>query len=370
MKNSGNKGEWSEIYVLLKLLSQSKLFSASEQLTPTESYVNVKSIFRKDTDLTSKLEKDFEYIGSDSMINIIDSSTGNILYSIQKKELTELSENLFKEIQKGTGRSFSVNKIVQEKLYKLYINRIKQPSNSKGDINLLIHDPNAGLNSLQKFSIKSLIGSNPTLFNSNKTTNIIYEIKDNYGNSLNQKLIDEVNNISNPQKYIRRINFLEKKGFNLFFQDYENETFKLNLQLIDSNLPEIIAFIVKEKFSKKITKMTNVIQNLNKINPLNYNLNLGHNFYEYRIVNFLVEVALGMTSKAVWTGVYDAIGGIIIVKDDSDVLCYHLIDFNKFRVYLKTSTKLDNPSGSRHGYGVVYEENRKTYIKLNFQIRS
>ena len=103
---------------------------------------------------------------------------------------------------------------------------------------------------------------------------------------------------------------------------------------------------------------------------MKYNLNLGHNFYEYRIINFLVEVSLGMTSAVVWNGVHDATGGIIIVKDDSEVLCYHLIEFNKFKAYLKKAARLDNPSGSRMGYGVIYKENEKTFIKLNFQVKA
>jgi type II restriction enzyme len=103
---------------------------------------------------------------------------------------------------------------------------------------------------------------------------------------------------------------------------------------------------------------------------MNYDLSQGHKFYEYRIVNFLVEAALGMTSKAVWSGKYDVVGGIIIVKPDAELLCYHLIDFNKFKHYLKNASRLDNPSGSRMGYGSVYIDEAKSFIKLNFQIKA
>ena len=88
------------------------------------------------------------------------------------------------------------------------------------------------------------------------------------------------------------------------------------------------------------------------------------------MVNFLVEAALGMTSKTTWSGEYDVVGGILIVKQDSEILCYHLIDFNKFRTYLKNASKLDNPSGSKMGYGKVYKEGGDTFIKLNFQIKA
>lgn len=77
-----------------------------------------------------------------------------------------------------------------------------------------------------------------------------------------------------------------------------------------------------------------------------------------------------MTSAAVWNGIHDATGGIIIVKDDSEVVCYHLIEFNKFKSYLKRSARLDNPSGGRMDYGTIYEEDGKSFIKLNFIVKA
>ena len=79
-----------------------------------------------------------------------------------------------------------------------------------------------------------------------------------------------------------------------------------------------------------------------------------------------------MTSKSLWSGQYDIVGGIIIVKPDSELLCYHLVDFNKFKTYLKNSSRLDNPSGSKMGYGEVYKDtmSKESFIKLNFQIKA
>ena len=67
-----------------------------------------------------------------------------------------------------------------------------------------------------------------------------------------------------------------------------------------------------------------------------------------------MEAALGMTSKTVCSGEYQVIGEILIVKPNAEILCYHLIDFNKFRSYLKRECKLDNPSGPKMGYGSLF----------------
>lgn len=363
MPLSGNKGEWSEVYVLLKLLSDLKLFSADEDLNKTESYLDVLSIQRLDI-------REFKYLAEESNINVIDAASNECIFSISRTGLTQLSRKVFAEIKAGQGSSFTLSEGINNKLNELSINRLKEKSNSKGDINIYLHDPANGINTNQKFSIKSFIGSDPTLFNANRTTNIIYEIKGERNQPMSNNLVSNINSIQTRHKYIDRVSAIESNNFQLHYYGYEDQTFKLNLELIDSKLPEIIAFAVLEKYRRRITRITDVINNLTLHNPLKYDLTQGHNFYEYRIINFLVEVSLGMTSAFVWNGIHDATGGIIIVKDDSEVLCYHLIEFNKFKAYLKKSARLDNPSGGKMGYGKIENKEGKSFIKLNFQVKA
>ena len=92
-------------------------------------------------------------------------------------------------------------------------------------------------------------------------------------------------------------------------------------------------------------------------------------FYEYKIKKILTDIALGMTPAKVWSGIYDATGGFLIVKKNGDVLCYHIYNRNQFEEYLFQNTKLETPSSTRHDFGKIYEENAKYYFKLNLQIR-
>ena len=81
------------------------------------------------------------------------------------------------------------------------------------------------------------------------------------------------------------------------------------------------------------------------------------------------DVALGMMPSKVWTGKYDATGGYLVIKDNGDVLCYHIYNRNEFENYLLNNTKLDTASSTRHDFGKIYESNGKLYFKLNLQIR-
>lgn len=135
-------------------------------------------------------------------------------------------------------------------------------------------------------------------------------------------------------------------------------------------MPEIIAHIVIEKNNHRIIRFDDFVKKIREKNPINYNLSLGHKFYEYRLLKFLNKFIFNNTSKSVWSGKYDIVGGIIIIKPNAEMLCYHLIDFNKFKQYLKNSSRLDNPSGSKMGYGTVYKNEKGSFIKLNFQIKA
>ncbi len=251
----------------------------------------------------------------------------------------------------------------------IYRGYLTDKSSVKGDVNVYKYDSTNGLSS-QEFSIKSFLGNEPTLFNSNKTTSITYKITDSNNVTITNEHLNEINSIISRHKYIDRIARIIELGYNIDFYTYDDSTFKLNLQVIDSDLPEILAHIVKDKYVNRTFKLNEVINKLTQDNPMNYDQSQGHKFYEYRLVNFLVEAALGMTSKSVWSGKYDIVGGIIIVKPNAEVLCYHLIDFNKFKQYLKNSARLDNPSGSKMGYGEVYMKGADSFIKLNFQIKA
>jgi type II restriction enzyme len=76
-----------------------------------------------------------------------------------------------------------------------------------------------------------------------------------------------------------------------------------------------------------------------------------------------------MMPTSVWSGIYDATGGYLIVKEDGDVLCYHIYNRNAFEDYLYKNTKFETASSTRHDFGKIYENADKLYFKLNLQIR-
>jgi len=377
----GNKGEWSEIYVFLKLLADGRLYAADAYLNAIPNvYYPIIKILRQE----AKAKREFVINGT---IKIIDGNNKTVLLTVPITDFIQKSQQLFKSLKTANGRSFSFP-IIETFLNNIDVNALAALKTDKADIRVVVHDLNTGLKPTLGFSIKSMLGGNSTLFNPAAGTNFIFKISNSSGstfnyNKFNKDTLQASQKTKNSKISIRLLE-LQKLRLNIKFQKIQSDNLQLNLTLIDSQLPEILAFLVYSKYKTGKSKLNDLLKEINLVNPLNFDLSKGHPFYEYKIKNFLTENALGMTPESVWTGKYDATGGIIIVKENGDLVCYHIYNKNEFQDYLINNTKLEqastseddnNPGYSKaiktkpYKFGWVYENNSELFIKLNLQIR-
>jgi hypothetical protein len=354
---TGNKGEWSEIYALFKLLGDKQLFLGDKDIEQLEGLVYpILRVLRTETN------GNFEYSIHDEIILI---SGGKEVLKIGVSVFKEKAKFLLDKIKSNKTRTFSIPEI---EVFMQSINCIslKASSTAKTDITIVVHDQRTNQQPILGFSIKSQLGSPSTLLNAGKTTNFIYKIPNL---NLSELEIDRINSISSRSKIMDRINsIIQAKGKFNFIQT-EKQIFSNNLILIDSRLPEILSQMVYEFYSSNQSSITDLVEKTKKINPLGFDISNEHQFYEYKIKRFLTDIALGMMPSKVWTGQYDATGGYLIVKENGDVLCYHIYNKNEFENYLFNNTKLETASSNRHNFGTIYEEKGAFYFKLNLQIR-
>ena len=205
-----------------------------------------------------------------------------------------------------------------------------------------------------------------TILNAGKTTNFTFKIENL---NLNSKEIQTINSIDTKRKIKDRIQAIYNRGGSLKFERLDREIFNNNLILIDSRLPEIMAHILLTFYTSYNTTMADLLEVIRDKNPLKYDTSNSHQFYIYKVKRFLTDISLGMMPSKVWTGHYDATGGYIIVKENGDVICYHIYNRNDFENYLINNTKLETASSRRHGFGTIYEERGSSFFKLNLQIR-
>jgi hypothetical protein len=353
---TGNKGDWSEIYTLFKLLGDKELHPGNSEIKKLENLVY--PILRI---LRTEVNGNFEYSVEDDIVVI---SGNEEVFRIPISEFQERAKYLLTEIKSNSG-TFSVPEI-EEFMQRINCLSLKASSSAKTDITIVVHDQRTGLQPSLGFSIKSQLGNPATLLNAGETTNFIFKIVDV---EINQKEIDEINNISSRSKIKDRILEIKNRGGKFQFVKTQRTIFSNNLILIDSLLPQILSNIVLNFYSSSLSNAEDLVKLTEEENPLKFDTTDKHLFYSYKIKRFLTDIALGMMPSKVWTGEYDATGGYLIVKADGEILCYHIYNKNEFENYLLANTKLDTASSSRHGFGEIYEEIGQLYFKLNLQIR-
>tara|TARA_R110002124_G_scaffold120895_6_gene278995 strand:- start:55948 stop:57027 length:1080 start_codon:yes stop_codon:yes gene_type:complete len=354
---TGNRGEWSEVYTLLKIIADKKLFAGDSDLNIIESLIfPIIKILRD--------ESNGSYVFSyESDLVIVKGEDEEFRISINKFQ--EKAVFLLSKIKESTSATFSIPEI------EIFINSfncfsLKAKSSVKSDIKIVIHDQRTGTTPELGFSIKSQLGGASTLLNAGKTTNFIFKIQDVI---LTEHQVESINVINSRSKIKERIDKLKEYSGALNFIHAESRIFENNLTLIDSALPRIVAGLVYIFFTSGHSKMVDLVEEISRINPLGYNLDSRHPYYTYKIKRFLTDIALGMMPSKVWTGKLDATGGYLVVKDDGEILCYHIYNRNEFEDYLLNNTKLETASSTRHDFGRVYIEDNQQFFKLNLQIR-
>jgi len=285
------------------------------------------------------------------------------VFKIPILKFQEQTVKLLQILKTETQTTFSIPE-VEDFVNSFNCKSIKASSKDKSDIHIVIHDEKIGTTPKLGFSIKSQIGKSATLFNASQGSNFIYKV---IGNLTNTD-IETINNINTNSKIQDRVNIIFQKA-KLEFVKTEGSIFQNNLVLIDSCLPEMLAELVVLFNAIAESNLAYLVHILEENNPLHYNIADGHKFYEYKIKRLLTDIALGMQSTKVWTGQLDSTGGYLIVKEDGDIVCYHIYNRNEFENYLLANTRLINPSSTRNKFGLLYKENNELFFKLNIQIR-
>lgn len=360
MPLTGNKGEWSEIYTLFKLLGEGVVYAGDQNLNKIQDlFYPIIMILRYES------ENHINYALQDKMV-VIQTPQGEVLTRVPAEVFLKEAEALLQAINEQRG-AFAMPQ-AERFMQQIFCNTLKAPSDDKTDIRIILHDRRTKINSEMGFSIKSQLGSDSTLLNASKATNLNFKIK---GTTLTDNDIDYINSL-NParNKVIDRVNAIKEKGGCLVFDKVDNPTFRNNLVMLDSDLPKIIAHLLLEQLNLGISTLKELADKLTESNPLNYEVTQESPFYAYKIKHLLTSTALGMMPATAWNGLYDANGGYLVVKSDGEILCYHFYDRNRFEDYLFHNSYLERSSTSRHNYAyIIKEEDGSLSFKLNFQVR-
>lgn len=352
----GNKGEWSEVYAFCYLLNEGILRAADKDLNPTGVFFPILKIFREEEHGAV-----LNYYPANADWKDIEIFSGDVLLgTVAKDEMDNVVHTLLAKIPSGKG-AFTIPE-VEQFFDDIHIHKLKADSAHKQDIDVQIHDIHTGIDPVCGFSIKSYLGSKPTLVNPGKNTNFVYTI-----DGCDEEVAEQVNSINTRTKIIDRIGHLSATGCTISCsEEMISAQFKENLEFVDSKMPEIVSHVLLVAYRTGVKKLSQAVELIKAENPLGYS---NSNMYEYKMKKLLCACALGMTPEKHWEGTEDANGGYIVVKRDGSVVCYHIYNRTAFEQYLYDYTCFDTPSTTRYEYMSVYEEKGVYKLKLNLQIR-
>ena len=368
---SGNIGEWSEPYVVFKLLADGRLYQADSSMLPSKTeFAHVLNVIRRDTQAEVKSEcvlfKFTDKFGLDHTLE-----TNKVMMEKIANRLLSKLKNV-----KAKSGSFFLPEIEKDLLFYGFT-RLTNPADdkrrtTKRDLAIRLDSPNMGVATLG-FSVKSELGAPPTLLNASEATNVVYRVS-----GLTDEQAGAINAINSLNKIMDRCATIKKYATSIQYDQYSNKTFEENLEVVDSALPRILADLIKVHYFEQILspkvgksghRLSNAVELLSKTEP--YISKPRKNFCEIKIKRFLRDCALGLMPSKEWNGVEDATGGYIVVLPDGQLVALYVYNNNVFEKYLYESTIFERASTTRHNYMHLVKDpsSNDYFLKLNLQIR-
>lgn len=404
-----NRGEWTEAYVFLRLLGDGRIYGASADLVKDEqTYIDIINVIRDEPDKYLIFER---YI-SDEKVFVKSNNGVETLKIVTAPEFAEKATILYETIKRINAGNRKINvPEIQAYLEELSIDSpkanlsksAKKKFGAKTDIIVTAEDSFDHIRTVSGFSIKSHLGSSPTLFNSSTTSGFIYQI---VGCDT-----DGMYRLNYKEKFLSIIESI-KNDYRLEYVGCRNDIFEQNIRVVDSRMDEILqyAMLMNVRYidgldSPSIVKVCDALADKNPLEVRNPQI-----FYTAKMKSFLFASFAGMTASTEWNGRKLLTGGYIDVDKNGEMLYYRAMSDDVFENYLYSHTYIDRPDGGykkdlavaeakafidegrtlteaernmiiyengldgvkkkiKEDYGYVYQDNGKFYIVINFKIR-
>lgn len=207
--------------------------------------------------------------------------------------------------------------------------------------------------------------SRTILLEASHKTNFVYEIE---SVTFSKEQLRHINSINTQAKIKDRISEIQQLNGCFNFVDIESKMFMNNLVLIDSFLPQITSEALKLFFTTNLASIKDITILLERNNPLKFNTENNHRFYEYKLKRLLAELALGMGANENWSKKRITNRGYSFPEGDKHLATSPTYSEKTINEYLFNNSQfeianaIDNNSGTIENYG------DKWIFKLNLQI--
>lgn len=355
MAFEATKREWSEIYTFFRLLADGCVHLGTTEAKVGEDSWPIAMIQREEHDGTR------QYYIKDELIHLKGESIDK---EVSREEFAAIAELILHTIKISQEDVVESPDEVELFLDKIAIFDLEAKTMDRTDLSIAFwhsKSPLVGLN------VRARIGRMKPLLDGGRTANLKFELT---GAKFATPTVNKVNALDVTDEVPERMMLIERLGGILKYSDVADRVFRCNLSMIDLHFPRLLAEMLRVMQLDGITRTAELVEIIKKLNPLKIKDELiqKHCFYEFKMKQFLLALALGMRSAKIYNGTDSAVEGILLVNGDGRVLCYHKSNKKTFEEFLYYNTRFEKGSTEKDKYGYLERENGTYYFKLNTKI--
>lgn len=356
MSFEATKREWSELYTFFRLLSNGFVYSGTPQVKINEEEcLPIALIQREEHDGPRK------YIIEGDEVHVVGE---NMDKTFPRNRFGNVADAILAGIKSSSDDQVLSPEGVEEFLDEVSIFDLESRTNDRTDFYVAFYHPEAPM---VGFNVRSRMSAMNPLLDGGRAANLKFE---QTGIKFANPMANKVNALDTPNEVADRMMMIERLGGILKYTDVADKVFRCNLHMIDLHFPRVLAEMVRIMHLEGVTKISELTERIKEINPLKIKDELisKHGFYEFKMKQFLLTLALGMRPAKIYTGEDSAVAGILLIDGSGEVLCYQKSSKKVFEDFLYLNTRLEKGSTEKDKYGFMEKENGVNYFKLNLKI--
>lgn len=369
MAFEATKRELGELYTFFRLLVDGKVFlgTPKAQKNETKDWV-IALIQREEHDGTRR------YYIEKNKVRIISGTTekdGTFTASekeaqfIPREDFGAAAELILHLLKTVPGEEIEISEGLEAFLDTVNIFDLEAKTEDRTDFSVAFWHPEAPLTG---FSVRCRLSPMNPLLDGGRTANLKLEQS---GVKFSTPTVNKVNALSeSPAEVAERMMMIERLGGILKYADVADRVFRCNLLMIDLHFPRMLAEMVRMMHLDGITRISELTERIKEANILKIKEELinKHSFYEFKMKQFLLALALGMRPAKIYNGSDSAVEGLLLTDANGEVLCYHKSERQTLADFLYLNTRLEKSSVDKDKYGFLERENGVYYLKLNVKI--
>lgn len=356
MAFEATKKEWSELYTFFRLLADGKVVLGTAEGKRGEACWPVAMVQREEHDGTRRY-----YIEGETIR--MEGESGH--RAMPREDFGIVADMILKAVKSSSENDVVAPDGVEEFLDEASIFDLEAKTEDRTDFSVAFWHPEAPL---RGFNVRSRLGAMNPLLDGGRAANLKLE---QGGIKFATPTVSKINALPESQNEVaERMLMIERLGGVLKYSDVADRVFRSNLLMIDLHFPRVLAEMIRIMHLDNIARISELTELIKQMNPLKIKDELinKHGFYEFKVKQFLMTLALGMRPAKIYNGQDSAVEGIFLVDGSGEVFCYHKSEKQVMEDFLFLNTRLEKGSLDKDKYGFLEKENGAYYFKLNAKI--